>query len=59
MQKTSNPQPNTETAPTPTARRPYQRPAFITAVAFERQALSCGANLMSVGPLIDGCGLRS
>ena len=59
MNQTSSPPPSTEPAPTPTARRPYQRPAFITAVAFERQALSCGANLMSVGPLIDFCGLRS
>lgn len=48
-------------APKPGAaeRRPYQRPAFIGGLAFERQALSCGANLMAAGPLIDGCGLRS
>jgi hypothetical protein len=53
------PDTNTSEASAVAARRPYSRPDLLTGVAFERQALSCASQLMTSGPLVDGCGMRS
>lgn len=41
------------------ARRPYEKPAFVTRVVFERAALSCGQLNVSPGPPPFGCSLQS
>lgn len=41
------------------AKRPYEKPAFITSLAFERQALSCAGCLnQAMGPPAF-CGMQS
>ena len=43
----------------PKAKRPYAKPAFITSLAFERQALSCAGCLnQAMGPPAF-CGMQS
>ena len=50
----------TDQAPkAPKAKRPYAKPAFITSLAFERQALSCAGCLnQAMGPPAF-CGMQS
>jgi hypothetical protein len=52
-------QPKAQTPAAKPARRPYQKPGFVTSLTFERSALSCGANLMNAGPPFDACSLQS
>lgn len=49
----------TEQAKAPKAKRPYEKPAFVTSMAFERQALSCAGCLnQAMGPPAF-CGMQS
>lgn len=49
----------TDQAPRKTKKKAYEKPAFVTSMAFERQALSCAGCLnQAVGPPAF-CGMQS
>ncbi|MCA9546117.1 MAG: hypothetical protein KC613_17050 [Myxococcales bacterium] len=52
-------QPTAEGGPAPKAKRPYEKPGFVTSLAFERGSLACGSNLMNAAPPFGSCALQS